>query len=484
MTKTTWLFILLVAVATFTRCYKLSHVGLTKDEVITLALANGQDATVFGGIRFYADSTNWLTQVKGEDNLAGVVDATIHDNGNALLYNLTVHLVTERFGNQDVPFKATAAICGVLLVLCTFFFTKKHFGSNTALIATLLVALHPFLIEYSQLSRGYMMAALFTLCGTYLFFDLLSKKTEKKIFYLLYALCIVAALLCHYFTAFIFLGHGVVIILFHRNKKTLTAFAGAYFIAAVLFSLWLFNGGLKGQELMLEQNKRWENMAESAQNHQLSFTALGIKTVKHINALGGNKIDPLALSPYLSYLTSFAFIGFIFFFLRDRFTQKDKEMVILPLTFLLCIVGISFATGHTLAFDLRYATPVLALVNIITAITIVNAINKYKLIGFIAFICFICVEVVTSYPELIVNVQRKYVNPDLTYPKRAAYIEEIHSAGDTLLYPSVKDAVLTNVYFQQPILENQFVDSTNRKDHITLKNGVKNISIPLNSKRY
>jgi hypothetical protein len=71
MSRTHFIVGFIIVLAIFTRFYKVDKLGLTKDEVITLAISNGQDATVFGGIQFYADSTNWLEQIKNEDNLAG-----------------------------------------------------------------------------------------------------------------------------------------------------------------------------------------------------------------------------------------------------------------------------------------------------------------------------------------------------------------------------------------------------------------------------
>jgi uncharacterized membrane protein len=484
MSRTHFIVGFIIVLAIFTRFYKVDKLGLTKDEVITLAISNGQDATVFGGIQFYADSTNWLEQIKNEDNLAGTLDATIHDNGNALLYNLSVHIVTDFFGNSDVSFKSTSIFCGLLLIVSIFFFVKKHIGLKEAFIASILGALHPFLIEYSQLSRGYMMAALFSCWATHLLFNLLSDPVKKKVPYVLYSLCIVAALLSHYFTAFIFVSHGVIILLYNREKKTVLHFSAAFAVAGFLFSIWLFNGGLKGQELMLEQNSRWEGLAESAQNRQLTFSTLGNSFIRHVNALGGNRIGPLALPAIFSYLTAFGFFSFLAFFLFKSMTKITKEIIVIPIVFGLCLTAISIFTGHTLAFDLRYATPVFPVVIILTSVAIVSTFGKNKLIGVCVLLGFICIEVITSYPDLLVNVQQKPRDIEMSYPKRAEFIETIQEEGDTLVFPSVKDAILINLYFSKLPSDSQVIDKKIDKDNILLKNGKKNIVIPLDTKRY
>ncbi len=483
MYKTHWILCLIILCAGFTRFYKLDEIGLTTDEIVTLAIANGQDATVYGGIRFYADSVNWLDQIKNQDNFFGTVDATIHDNGNALLYNLSVHFVTKFFGNTDVPFKATSVICGILMVASIFVFTRRNIGKKAAYLASILVALHPFLIEYSQLSRGYIMASLFSLLATHIFFILLSSPLKRTMLFLLYSLCIVAALLSHYFTAFIFVGHGVIILFYYRERKNMLLFSFAFLLAFFLFSIWLFNGGLKGQELMIEQNNRWKTLASLGQSHQFSFSNLAHILPKCLNALSVNKIGSLALPVFFGYISAMGYLIFLIFFLFRNATKFIKELVIIPLVFLLFITIISFFTGHTLAFDLRYATPIFPIFSIFTAFAILSVFESKRIFGFIVLFVFLGVETVCTYPSLIVEVRRMPSNIELSYSRRAALVEDLQEQGDSLFFPSVNDAILINLYFNQQLSNCQFVDRKIGANNLLLKQKEKNVFIPLDPNR-
>ena len=120
---------------------------------------------------------------------------------------------------------------GTLTVPLMVALTRKISRSHTSaiLVVSLLTALHPLLIYYSQEARMYaMLTALVILCGV-----LLLRRN-----WLLFILAATAAVYTHYFAFFLMLAIGVGYLLTRPKSETLKLFLAANFTVLILYIPW------------------------------------------------------------------------------------------------------------------------------------------------------------------------------------------------------------------------------------------------------
>ena len=86
-----------------------------------------------------------------------------HLPNNHVLLSLMIKIVTVLLGNHVWTLRLSTIIAGVLMVPATYFFAKRFYSVETAMLSSILVALFPVLILYSVLARGYIVIGLITL---------------------------------------------------------------------------------------------------------------------------------------------------------------------------------------------------------------------------------------------------------------------------------------------------------------------------------
>ncbi|MFN0131663.1 MAG: glycosyltransferase family 39 protein [Phycisphaerales bacterium] len=79
---------------------------------------------------------------------------------NHVFYTLLVHLATKVLGNEPWVIRLPALAFGLLLIPATFAVARPIFGRGAAIIAATLVAVNPYLVQYSVNGRGYSFVAL------------------------------------------------------------------------------------------------------------------------------------------------------------------------------------------------------------------------------------------------------------------------------------------------------------------------------------
>ena len=82
------------------------------------------------------------------------------DPNNHLLNTLLMHLSYVLFGNQPWILRLPAFLAGVLLVPATFALARLLYGDGAAILASALVGVSSYFIEYSTNARGYTLQAL------------------------------------------------------------------------------------------------------------------------------------------------------------------------------------------------------------------------------------------------------------------------------------------------------------------------------------
>lgn len=133
----TWLFLLALAV----RLVGLTYHSLWFDEVM---------------------STFWAARPPIEIWQVGLA---LDQDKHPPLYYLMLHAWTGLFGGDDWTVRSMGALIGALAVLPTYGMGMRLGGRHTAFLGSLLLALNPYLVWYSQEARMFMPATTFALVG-------------------------------------------------------------------------------------------------------------------------------------------------------------------------------------------------------------------------------------------------------------------------------------------------------------------------------
>ena len=82
---------------------------------------------------------------------------------NPRLYHLLLHLWMRVFGSGEAAVRLLSAFLGTLYLLPIYLLGRRLLSPRVALLATVLAAINPFLVWYSQEARMYALVATLTL---------------------------------------------------------------------------------------------------------------------------------------------------------------------------------------------------------------------------------------------------------------------------------------------------------------------------------
>ncbi|MFC0181873.1 Dolichyl-phosphate-mannose-protein mannosyltransferase [Pseudarcicella hirudinis] len=192
------------------------------------------------------------------------------DIGNSPAYYGVLHLWIEAFGLSDFAIRLLSVFfsCGTIFLL--FFFIKEHFKNvKLALAGSLLMAIEPFFIAYSQQARNYSMSFFFALLATHLFLKIVKKENNSgsRILYISYGIVAGICLLSHFLTATVFMAHGFYVLLFVRKWNTWLFLILSLAIGLSAFTFWIkFGGGNYTFDTLSYQAKMYYKIAHSVPN--------------------------------------------------------------------------------------------------------------------------------------------------------------------------------------------------------------------------
>ena len=86
-----------------------------------------------------------------------------HLPNNHVLLSIIMKLTTGLLGNHVWTLRLPTIIAGVFMVPAAYFFAKRFYSKETAILSSILVAVFPTLVQYSVLARGYVIIGLITL---------------------------------------------------------------------------------------------------------------------------------------------------------------------------------------------------------------------------------------------------------------------------------------------------------------------------------
>ena len=86
-----------------------------------------------------------------------------HLPNNHVFLSVIIKIVTGLFGNHVWTLRLPTIIAGVLMVPASYYFAKRFYSVETAVMSSILVAVFPTLVKFSVFARGYIIVALITL---------------------------------------------------------------------------------------------------------------------------------------------------------------------------------------------------------------------------------------------------------------------------------------------------------------------------------
>ena len=174
-----------ILIGALLRFFRLGHQSIWGDEALTLQVyTGGQD----------------FAQV-----LSNIWQRAFHPP----LYYLIAHYWYE-LGTSELMLRFPSAVFGVAAIPVIYLLTRRLFGSGTAAISALIVALSPFHVWYSQEARMYSLQALLILGS--MFFFLRSWQTRRPMDIALYGLTTVLGLFTHMATLSLVAAQGVFVL--------------------------------------------------------------------------------------------------------------------------------------------------------------------------------------------------------------------------------------------------------------------------------
>jgi mannosyltransferase len=136
-----------------------------------------------------------------------IITRTMRDV-HAPLYYLAAHCWQALFGDSEFAIRSLSVVFGLLTIVVMYFLLRRLFSEAVARLGSLLIALGPFAVRYSEEARMYAMASFLVAVASYLLVCALDRpaKTSWKL-WLGYALILAAGLYTHYYFLFIIPVH-------------------------------------------------------------------------------------------------------------------------------------------------------------------------------------------------------------------------------------------------------------------------------------
>jgi hypothetical protein len=165
-----------------------------------------------------------------------MLDAIPETESTPPLYYALAWLWKQPFGLGEVGARSLAALFGTALIPVAYGAARELAGARAGLIAAALVAVNAQLLFYSQEARAYSLLALLTTLSFCAFAVARREKGTRGLW--LWALASAAALLTHYFAAFVVIPEALLLLLWRRPvRPVLLAGAAVAAVGAALVPL-------------------------------------------------------------------------------------------------------------------------------------------------------------------------------------------------------------------------------------------------------
>jgi hypothetical protein len=145
-----------------------------------------------------------------------MLDAIPRIESTPPLYYAVAWVWTQAFGLGEVGVRSLSALVGTALVPVAYGAARELTGPRAGLVAAGLVAVNPQLIFYAQEARAYSLLALLSTLSFWAFLVARRDTTSRTL--ALWALASAAALVTHYFAAFVVVPEALLLLVWRRPR--------------------------------------------------------------------------------------------------------------------------------------------------------------------------------------------------------------------------------------------------------------------------
>jgi uncharacterized membrane protein len=210
-----WLVVAIICLAAALRFVGLGHESLWLDEAYQVVASN--------------------------NNVASILQTTIHFDTHPPLYYLLLHYWMLGFGHSEAAVRSLSACLGIISVALVYDVGKELFNRRTGLVASFLLAISTFALWTSQDDRPYSLLMALSALSFLFFVRILRADKPSKTLVLFYSLANILLLYTHIYGVFIVATEVLFMLLFRRNyAKAQTAFWFSLVATLIAFSPWIF----------------------------------------------------------------------------------------------------------------------------------------------------------------------------------------------------------------------------------------------------
>ena len=353
----------------------------------------------------------------------GLIKHTSEWDINAPLYYYFLWIWRNLFGISEFSIRFSSVLFSSLAAGMIYIFSTKYFNKTTAFIALLIYTSSNEMFFYAHEARCYSIIFFLTICSSYFYFNLLTKKSISSV--ILLGVINFLLVYTHYLTGLI-LGFQVLLALCFFNKPFAKQIGIAYLITFLLM-FWRFS---KKTILLLLNGKKVFWLAKP--------TFYDLKNVVY-DFFNGKEI-------FFAYL--FLIIALLVVFIISKQRSHLKEFIIIkPVYILLCSVGIIlflFATSTiTPLFTKRYVVYAIPFMCILIGLIVGKIANnklKYITTG------VICLISVYSFSKIDFRTPKP-----MNYRDAIVFIKKEKTPNTAVLIESRDMRDLFNYYYDRTI---------------------------------
>jgi len=439
--------------ALIVRVVNIDAHALWWDEIVSVSNATGSQLTapITRDGAAFTQADFW-----SGNSIATTYEASIQDSGNSVLYYMMLHFWILAFGISDFSVRLPSVIFGAILVVAIFALSHRTFGPRAAWAAAGLAVFHPLLVRYSQEARGHSLATLFGVVGTWLFLEIAaaneqSRSVGSRLGWVAYGLSAVGAILAHYLSVAVFLGHILYAIFTVRRRSVWVRLVAAGCLAGLALGVWFAHGGARGLGAMSRMNAGYEERSQlmsADENFALPATPRWIAAgaLQMLYAISGNLLQRSglrlsALLPLLSVpltLLVFAWKG------RGGGTRMWGLMLLLGVSNLALAGILALRSGHIVSFQPHYGLFSTPYVVILMAVGLIHVLDAGRLRPAVLVVGGQLAIIVASV--LIVYQDIPLFRPPNPLRATARVVATSVTRGDEVVFESWYQARLINLY--------------------------------------
>jgi len=219
-----YILFLIISTGIFLRIYNLGRQSIWLDEARAFFRANKSVHEL------------WSNQIK---------------ESNPPLYDILLHYFL-RFINKKDEFhiRFFSAIMGILLIPLSFIAGRSLFGQRVGLFSSLLVAISPYHIYYSQDTKMYTFLSFLSLASFFIYY--LALERDKVMYWCSYALITILLIYCHNYGFLLFLTQIIIFVIFY--KKYPENLAKFLLINQIIFIFSIPRINCISQQILLDYN--------------------------------------------------------------------------------------------------------------------------------------------------------------------------------------------------------------------------------------